>query len=64
MAGTRWRSRPESRLRKVIKFGQKLTDDAVSMFIKLMGRLFSQSNNRKKQRHVFRRAKLALTHFW
>lgn len=37
---------------QVIKLGQKLTDDAVSMFIKLMGRLFSQANNRKKQRHM------------
>jgi TnpA family transposase len=37
---------------QIIKLGQKLTDDAVSMFIKLMGRLFSQANNRKKQRHM------------
>lgn len=37
---------------QVIKLGQKLTDDAVMMFIKLMGRLFSQANNRKKQRHM------------
>ena len=37
---------------QVIKLGQNLTDDAVSMFIKLMGRLFSQANNRKKQRHM------------
>ena len=37
---------------QVIKLGQKLTDDAVTMFIKLMGRLFSQANNRKKQRHM------------
>ncbi|MEZ5901625.1 MAG: Tn3 family transposase [Hyphomicrobiaceae bacterium] len=37
---------------QVIKLGQKLTDDAVSMFIKLMGRLFSKANNRKKQRHM------------
>ena len=37
---------------QVIKVGQKLTDDAVMMFIKLMGRLFSQVNNRKKQRHM------------
>jgi len=35
-----------------VKLGQKLTDDAVTMFIKLIGRLFSQANNRKKQRHV------------
>jgi TnpA family transposase len=37
---------------QVIKLGQKLTDDAVTMFIKLIGRLFSQVNNRKKQRHM------------
>ena len=37
---------------QIIKLGQKLTDDAVMMFIKLMGRLFSQVNNRKKQRHM------------
>jgi hypothetical protein len=37
---------------QVIKLGQKLTDDAVTMFIKLVGRLFSQANNRKKQRHM------------
>ncbi len=37
---------------QVIKLGQKLTDDAVTMFIKLIGRLFSQANNRKKQRHM------------
>lgn len=37
---------------QIIKLGQKLTDDAVSMFIKLIGRLFSQANNRKKQRHM------------
>ncbi|KOF12405.1 transposase [Ensifer adhaerens] len=37
---------------QVIKRGQKLTDDAVTMFIKLIGRLFSQANNRKKQRHM------------
>ena len=37
---------------QVIKLAQKLTDDAVTMFIKLMGRLFSQANNRKKQRHM------------
>ena len=37
---------------QIIKLGQKLTDDAVLMFIKLMGRLFSQANNRKKQRHM------------
>lgn len=37
---------------QAIKLGQKLTDDAVTMFIKLMGRLFSQANSRKKQRHI------------
>lgn len=37
---------------QIVKLGQKLTDDAVMMFIKLMGRLFSQVNNRKKQRHM------------
>lgn len=37
---------------QIIKLGQKLTDDAMAMFIKLMGRLFSQANNRKKQRHM------------
>lgn len=37
---------------QIIKLSQKLTDDAVMMFIKLMGRLFSQANNRKKQRHM------------
>lgn len=37
---------------QVIKLEQKLTDDAVTMFIKLIGRLFSQANNRKKQRHM------------
>jgi TnpA family transposase len=42
---------------QVIKLGQKLTDDAVMMFIKLMGRLFSQANNRKKQRHMNARLK-------
>jgi hypothetical protein len=37
---------------QVIKLGQKLIDDAVTMFIKQMGRLLSQANNRKKQRHM------------
>ena len=37
---------------QIIKLGQKLTDDAVTMFIRLMGRLFSQANNRKMQRHI------------
>ncbi|PRA79323.1 DDE transposase, partial [Ochrobactrum sp. MYb29] len=37
---------------QLIKLGQKLTDDAVTMFIKLIGRLFSKANNKKKQRHM------------
>jgi TnpA family transposase len=37
---------------QVIKLGQKLTDDAVTMFVKLIGRMFSQVNTRKKQRHA------------
>jgi hypothetical protein len=37
---------------QIIKLSQKLTDNAVAMFIKLMGRLFSQVNNRKKQHHM------------
>jgi hypothetical protein len=37
---------------QLIKLGQKLTDDVVTMFIKLTGRLFSKANNRKKQRHM------------
>jgi len=37
---------------QVIKLGEKLTDDAVTMFIKLIGRLFSQANSRKKRRHM------------
>lgn len=37
---------------QIIKIGQKLTDDAVMMFIKLMGRLYSKVNNQKKQRHM------------
>ncbi|QCL98062.1 Tn3 family transposase [Agrobacterium tumefaciens] len=37
---------------QIVKLSQKLTDDAMMMFIKLMGRLFSQVNNRKKQRHM------------
>lgn len=35
-----------------IKLGQKLTDDAVTMFIKLIGRLLSQAHSRKKRRHM------------
>ena len=37
---------------QIVKLGQKLTDDAVMMFIKLMGRLYSKANNQKKQRHM------------
>lgn len=37
---------------QVINLGQELTDDAVTMFIKLIGRLFSQANNRMKQWHM------------
>ncbi len=37
---------------QVIKLGEKLTDDAVTMFIKLICRLFSQAHNRKKRRHM------------
>lgn len=37
---------------QLIKLIQKLTDDAVTMFCKLIGRLFSQANNRKKQRRT------------
>ena len=37
---------------QVIKLGEKLTDDAVMMFIKLIGRLFSQAHGRKKRRHM------------
>jgi TnpA family transposase len=44
---------------QVIKLGQKLTDDAMMMFIKLMGRLFSQANNRKKQRHMNARLEMS-----
>lgn len=45
-------SRRHALVAQIIKLGQKLTDEAVSMFIKLMGRLFSQANNRKKRRHM------------
>ncbi|TCR97788.1 hypothetical protein EV281_1105 [Rhizobium sp. BK418] len=44
---------------QVNKLSQKLTDDAVTMFIKLMGKLFSQANNRKKQRQMDCRATTA-----
>lgn len=37
---------------QVIKFSQKLTDDVATMFIKLIARMFSQVNKRKKQRHM------------
>lgn len=37
---------------QIVKLGQKLTDDVVMMFIKLMGRLYSKANNQKKQRHM------------
>jgi hypothetical protein len=37
---------------QIIKLGQKLTDDAVMIFIKLMGRLYSKANNQRKQRHM------------
>ena len=37
---------------QVIRLGQKLTDDAVTMFIKLIGRLFAKAQARKKQRHA------------
>ena len=36
---------------QLITLGQKLTDIAVTMFGKLIGRLFSQAKNKKKQRH-------------
>lgn len=44
---------------QITKLDQKLTDDAVTMFIKLIGRLFSQANNRKKQRHAETRKETA-----
>src|SRR3546814_2269536 len=44
---------------QVIKLCQKITDDAVTLFIKLMGKLFSQANNRKKQRQMDCRANTA-----
>nr|WP_246485631.1 Tn3 family transposase [Aminobacter carboxidus] len=36
---------------QLVKLGHELTDAAVTMFSKLIGRLFSQANNQKKQRH-------------
>jgi hypothetical protein len=44
VAGQRLQREPSSRaliVAQVIKLGEKLTDDAVTMFIKLIGRLFS-----------------------
>lgn len=46
------RGRRATIVAQIIKIGQKLTDDAVMMFIKLMGRLYSKVNNQKKQRHM------------
>lgn len=37
---------------QVIRLGEKLTDDAVTMFIKLIGRLLSKAHSRKKRRHM------------
>lgn len=37
---------------QVIKRGEKLSDSAVTTFIKLIGRLFSRANSRKKRRHI------------
>ena len=37
---------------QVIKLDEKLTDDGVTMFIKLIGRLLSQSHSRKKRRRM------------
>ncbi|QWK81239.1 Tn3 family transposase [Ochrobactrum sp. BTU1] len=44
---------------QMIKSGQKLTDDAVTMFIKLIGRLFSQATAKQKQRHMDTRKETA-----
>ncbi|MBY5775265.1 DUF4158 domain-containing protein [Rhizobium leguminosarum] len=44
---------------QIIKLGQKLTDDAVTMFAKLIGRLFSQASNKQKQRHADARKETA-----
>ena len=44
---------------QIIRLGEKLTDAAVIMFIKLMGRLFSKANSRKVQRHVETRKETA-----
>ncbi|EJU0637217.1 Tn3 family transposase [Salmonella enterica] len=44
---------------QMIKSGQKLTDDAMTMFIKLIGRLFSQAAAKQKQRHMDTRKETA-----
>ena len=44
---------------QLITLGQKLTDIAVTMFGKLIGRLFSQAKNKKKQRHSENRKETA-----
>ncbi len=41
------------------KLGQKLTDDAVTMFAKLIGRLFSHAAAKQKQRHMDARKETA-----
>ncbi len=35
-----------------VKLGHQLADDAITMFCKPMGRLFSRTNNRKRQRQA------------
>jgi hypothetical protein len=37
---------------QAIKLSQKLSDDAITTFIKLIGRLLSQAHCRKKRRHM------------
>jgi TnpA family transposase len=37
---------------QLVKLGHQLTDDAITMFCKLIGRLFSRANNRKRQRQA------------
>ncbi len=44
---------------QLVVLGHKLTDAAVTMFSKLVGRLFSQANNQKKQRHAETRRETA-----
>ncbi|RWK37890.1 Tn3 family transposase [Mesorhizobium sp.] len=44
---------------QLVVLGHKLTDAAVTMFSKLIGRLFSQANNQKKQRHAETRRETA-----